>query len=186
MLSRRRFGAGREQIRETRDWVLPGNDGVCAFWPEAAKNLPFAVQRFRAGKRWHPPTGNPNKARQAARSRRQVRDWESRNAPAWTLGCGSSRVAPRMVVRGVKPRFAGFAKRHGLGTPPVNIHRNARTTPNMRADCLAPPSGRNAACHFLNGGGAASRRCIAVRVRRGTLRFRADNHSNSSPSYHQA
>jgi hypothetical protein len=39
--SRRRLGARREQIRETRDRLLPGRDGVRAFWPEAAKNLPL-------------------------------------------------------------------------------------------------------------------------------------------------
>src|ERR1700720_1922898 len=79
--SRRHFGAGGEQIRETRDLALPGNDGVRAFWPEAAKNLPLAVQRFRAGKCPRPPPDDPSKARQAAPSWRLLRSWQSRNAP---------------------------------------------------------------------------------------------------------
>ena len=93
--SRRRFGAGREQIRETRDRVLPGSDGVRAFWPEAAKNLPLAMQQFRAGECPHPLAEDPSTARQFARSWRRVRDWESRKAPARTFGRGRSNCMSR-------------------------------------------------------------------------------------------
>ena len=97
--SRRRHGAGREQIRKSLDRVLPGNDGARAFWPEAAKNLPLAVQQFRAGKCPHPLAENPSTARQFARSWRRVRDWESRKAPAWTLGRGRSNPAAGLTLR---------------------------------------------------------------------------------------
>src|ERR1700720_3905241 len=85
--SRRGLAAGREQIRKTRDRVLPGNEVVRAFWPETANNLPLAVHQFRAGKCPHPAAQNPNKARQATSSRRRVRDRKSRNAPACILAC---------------------------------------------------------------------------------------------------
>src|SRR5580704_7890132 len=87
--SRRRYGAGREQIRESFDRVLPGNDGARAFWPEAAKNLPLAGQQFRAGKCPRAPTDDPCEARQAAHFWRRVRDWESRNAPHERGGAGT-------------------------------------------------------------------------------------------------
>jgi len=57
-----------------------------------------------------------------------VRIAGGRGVPDHPLG-----VMSQQVVHGEKLRFVGFAKHHRLRSPPVNIHKNARTTPNMRA-----------------------------------------------------
>src|ERR1700730_12210377 len=39
----------------------------------------------------------------------------------------------QVIVHGEKLRFVGFAKHRRLRRLPVNIHKNAKTTPQMRA-----------------------------------------------------